>query len=347
MPALNINTASKEELMTLKDIGEVRASLIIKAREQKGKLDLESLKLIEGLPNTMWDPLVQSGRVIFEEQVTEQQEQNTQTTNPVTQGTDNLLQQIEQYKTKLLIADQDKKQMKREFCQQIEDLMFKFKEQMTKKGDELESLLEDIQNEKAKFQAEIEHMKTNERQHEHKVIHYEELFEAERQNLKKFKKDIEDHYSSVLVNKEMEFESFKESAGKQRFMLMDKIREQEDFVNTQREINRNQQMEFNAREEEQNRRFAMIENKMKQLKTSKTISEKLAPSDIYAGRKTTFSDSILILFLQKAMVHQLRHQNLALVREKNWIQLTKELLKQHQIVQVFPTEMKLAHSLLN
>ena len=169
MPALNINTASKEELMTLKDIGEVRASLIIKAREQKGKLDLESLKLIEGLPNTMWDPLVQSGRVIFEEQVTEQQEQNTQTTNPVTQGTDNLLQQIEQYKTKLLIADQDKKQMKREFCQQIEDLKFKFKEQMTKKGDELESLLEDIQNEKAKFQAEIEHMKTNERQHEHKV----------------------------------------------------------------------------------------------------------------------------------------------------------------------------------
>ena len=115
--------------------------------------------------------------------------------------------------------------------------------------------------------------------------------EAERQNLKKFKKDIEDHYSSVLVNKEMEFESFKESAGKERLMLMDKIREQEDFVNTQREINRNQQMEFNAREEEQNRRFAMIENEMKQLKTSKTISEKLAPSDIYAGRKTSFFDS--------------------------------------------------------
>ncbi|VDI12067.1 Hypothetical predicted protein [Mytilus galloprovincialis] len=67
LKVVNITTPSKEELITIKDIGEARAKLIIDARTDKGKLTLEDLKLIQGLPNTMWDPLVAAGRIIFEQ----------------------------------------------------------------------------------------------------------------------------------------------------------------------------------------------------------------------------------------------------------------------------------------
>jgi hypothetical protein len=39
--------------MSIKDIGEQRSKIIIKARTEKGKLTLEDIKLIPGLPNTL------------------------------------------------------------------------------------------------------------------------------------------------------------------------------------------------------------------------------------------------------------------------------------------------------
>ena len=63
---ININTATQEQLMSIKDIGEQRSKIIIKARTEKGKLTLEDIKLIPGLPNTLWDPLVATGKIIFE-----------------------------------------------------------------------------------------------------------------------------------------------------------------------------------------------------------------------------------------------------------------------------------------
>lgn len=47
---VNINTASKEELMTLNGIGEVKAEAIIRYREEKGAFhSIEELKEIEGI----------------------------------------------------------------------------------------------------------------------------------------------------------------------------------------------------------------------------------------------------------------------------------------------------------
>jgi len=63
---ININRADKEELMSLKDIGERRALLIIKERQNKGQLNLESLKSIQGVPSNTWDPLVMFGSISFE-----------------------------------------------------------------------------------------------------------------------------------------------------------------------------------------------------------------------------------------------------------------------------------------
>ena len=76
---ININTASQEELMKIRDIGEVKSKLIIQARKAKSTpLTLEDLKLIEGISSTMWDPLVKAGRIIFEETTTIEEDKQIQ-----------------------------------------------------------------------------------------------------------------------------------------------------------------------------------------------------------------------------------------------------------------------------
>jgi hypothetical protein len=45
--------------MTITDIGETRPGMFIKDRS-KAALNLESLKLINGVPSHIWDPLVMS-----------------------------------------------------------------------------------------------------------------------------------------------------------------------------------------------------------------------------------------------------------------------------------------------
>ena len=63
--------------MTITDIGETRPGMIIKDRS-KAALNLESLKLINGIPSHIWDQLVMSGRITFEIDETESvKEDNT------------------------------------------------------------------------------------------------------------------------------------------------------------------------------------------------------------------------------------------------------------------------------
>ena len=43
----NINTATMEQLKTIKNIGQIRVSLILAEREKKGHLNLTDLKLLK------------------------------------------------------------------------------------------------------------------------------------------------------------------------------------------------------------------------------------------------------------------------------------------------------------
>ena len=55
---VNINTAGKEELMTLTGIGEARAQAIIKYREIKGRFgSKEQLKEVEGIKDGIYGKL--------------------------------------------------------------------------------------------------------------------------------------------------------------------------------------------------------------------------------------------------------------------------------------------------
>ena len=63
--SINVNAASLEELKTIPNIGEKRANVIIKFRQDKGALTIEDAIQITGLPNTFWDPLVSEGTVNF------------------------------------------------------------------------------------------------------------------------------------------------------------------------------------------------------------------------------------------------------------------------------------------
>ena len=59
---VNINKVTLEQLKTINNIGQIRASLILAAREKKGQLSMTDLKLIAGIPNTAWNTLVESGK---------------------------------------------------------------------------------------------------------------------------------------------------------------------------------------------------------------------------------------------------------------------------------------------
>ena len=75
---ININKASLEELIQIKNIGPKRAAIIIKTREEKGNLTLEDLKLLEGIPNTTWDPLIQNGDITVDAQDQFDKEQHSE-----------------------------------------------------------------------------------------------------------------------------------------------------------------------------------------------------------------------------------------------------------------------------
>ena len=55
---INLNTSTKEELMTLPGIGESKADSIIKYREEQGKFQsIEDIKQIEGIKDGVFQKI--------------------------------------------------------------------------------------------------------------------------------------------------------------------------------------------------------------------------------------------------------------------------------------------------
>lgn len=80
--------------MTIRDIGEIRATSMINERQTQGQLPLETLKQIPGIPAHIWEPLVSSGRITFE---TPKEEEK---------GEELLIKMLENFKTENVILKQ-------------------------------------------------------------------------------------------------------------------------------------------------------------------------------------------------------------------------------------------------
>ncbi|KAK3086645.1 hypothetical protein FSP39_021323 [Pinctada imbricata] len=66
---INVNTASKEDHKLIPNVGDKTSLAILKLRDEKGFLDIEDLKSISTIPNTVLDPLVDRGVITFEEEL--------------------------------------------------------------------------------------------------------------------------------------------------------------------------------------------------------------------------------------------------------------------------------------
>lgn len=289
MAAVNINLASKEELMKLKEIGEARAKIILTARDKKGKLSLEDLKLTENLPSTIWDPLFQSGKIVFDIPEASAERKKEVTTEVQPRDAEILQKLVEQYKTKLLIAEQDKIQTKRENNQQLEELKFHFNTRLTTKEDQLEKCMREIESEKEKYDRELQFRKEDE-QKEIKQMQQEleKVLDKERRGYKETIRSVEDHLSAIITIKENEMGGERKIFEDEKQILLEKIQQQNEDLQTIKITAEKQRQEFKDVEEGQLKKFSMIEDELKQMKTSKIISEKLAPDDIFQGRTTTY-----------------------------------------------------------
>ena len=113
MATININKATKEQLMTIRNIGATRATAIINERQNQCPLALEKFKQIQGISAHIWDPLVSSGRITFE--ICEEE------------GEEFLKKMLEKFKTENVILKQadvtkimEIKKMKTDFDTQVE-----------------------------------------------------------------------------------------------------------------------------------------------------------------------------------------------------------------------------------
>ncbi|KAK3105196.1 hypothetical protein FSP39_019555 [Pinctada imbricata] len=64
---IDMNKASKEDLLEISEIGEKWAGTIISLREEKGTLTIEDLEMTSKIPSTIWDPLIEKGKIMFVE----------------------------------------------------------------------------------------------------------------------------------------------------------------------------------------------------------------------------------------------------------------------------------------
>ena len=64
---IDINKATLEELTSITGIGKKRDQKILNEKQEKeSDLTLQDLKLMIGIPSTIWDPLIETGEIMIE-----------------------------------------------------------------------------------------------------------------------------------------------------------------------------------------------------------------------------------------------------------------------------------------
>jgi chromosome segregation ATPase len=247
----NINTATKDEFMTIIDRREKRSGMIIKERS-KAALNLESLKLINGVPSHIWDPLVMIGRITFEIDETE----------PVRE--DNRKQLMEKYKTEVPIikqADVTNTMELRKANENLQANIDTLQSELTAITRQNELLADKLSEGEESMSRLTEALRTQESKYEQ-----EREEELHRQN---------EHYQgqiSQLNGKMYELKT-------EREQLMQKVDAQSNYIEKADATAKAQAKQLL----DQNKRIKQLEEDIQHVKTTKMI-DKLAPNNIYGPR---------------------------------------------------------------
>ncbi|CAC5404214.1 unnamed protein product [Mytilus coruscus] len=103
--------------------------------------------------------------------------------------------------------------------------------------------------------------------------------------------ELQHQYESTMAEKEGDFSGRMESMQRERQTLMDKVMEQAQEMDKERERSKEQYKQMKQRDAEYGRKLAALEEQLQHVKTSRLISEKLAPGDIFRGKVTEMSAS--------------------------------------------------------
>lgn len=306
---VNINTATVEDLMTIKEIGQKRAKLIEAERTKLGTLNLETLKSIEGVPSNLWDPLVLTGRVVFEEPQQKEPVPIQQTEKTVAEGgdregtkqqeeTEKLQKIVQELRTKLLIAEQEKKAAQQDVKKEVSTIKESYEKQLEAKAEEIEELMENIQRTKDKMQLELQYIKSEEtKQRENLEQYIQKQSQQHRDELTK----LHDQMQSNQLVREQEFELTLQNMNKERKMLMEKVEEQAGGLDDGQEKIKRLQQEIQDKDKLHNTRLSKLEEELEQMKFNKLTqaTSNLAPDNIYRPKSLLQKDDFFTKTLIK------------------------------------------------
>ena len=300
MSAININTASKEQLMQIRGIGDQRAALIITERETKGPLNLEALKNISGIPAHTWDPLVAANKILFEEP-TEQAVEETEI--------DQLKKVMEQMRTENLILKQaearnvmELKKVKADSDSQLDQLQMELNtlakqnnllaqtlqqreahiEEITTKAAETENVLQQNMKDEIVKQRMLFEEQTTKLQQDNVVLNEER---------KRLQQEVEKQVQLVTDQDQMRTAQINDLETRLQD-LMTKVEEQAHDKQKAEDIARHHEKE----KRDQENKIKSLEEEVQHWKTSKAVDD-LAPKSIYNGKlasdtkTTTASDT--------------------------------------------------------
>lgn len=150
---VDINNANLAELKSIPNIGEKRAGAIVKLRDERGSLSLEDLKTMSTVPNTIWDPLVSEGVIVFRERVKQQEKTHL--------NVEDLSSQVSKLQAEILRQAKDIERRDIQIAQSEKDITAR-----QKQLDSLEKTLtleheERLNKLQQKFQTELENTKSH------------------------------------------------------------------------------------------------------------------------------------------------------------------------------------------
>jgi len=143
-------------------------------------------------------------------------------------------------------------------------LKFQFRAGLSTKENELEKCLREIESEEEKYARELQFRKEDE-QEQNKQIQQdlETVLDKERLGYKETIRSVEDYYTAIITTKENELEGERKTFEDGKLILMQKIQQQNEELQTIKTTLEKQRQEFKDVEEGQLKKFSMIEDGLK------------------------------------------------------------------------------------